>query len=103
MVVFMVEVWVVELKVLLLISFTRLESWLNTSRWLLVSTLCRGIISCHFEVDGHSGVAWEMAPLRGEVSIESGEWCHCLGLGECYGMGGEEVPETDPGGKGGAP
>ena len=39
----MIEVWVVELKVL--VSFTRLESWLNTSRQLLVSALCRGIIS----------------------------------------------------------
>ena len=32
----------------------------------------RGITSCHFEVEGLSGVAWDVALLRCEVSIGSG-------------------------------
>ena len=86
-----------------LVSFTRLESQLNASWWLLVNTLYKGVISCHFKVEDPLGVAWDVVPLRGEASIGSGEWHHCFSLGECPGFGGKEVPGVDPGGKGGAP
>ena len=68
---------------------TRPESQLNTSRQLHVNALCRGIISCHFELGGSSGVALDVVPLGGETSTRSGEGCCCLGLGECSGAGGE--------------
>ena len=77
------------------IFLTRLESQLNASRWLHVSTLCRGIISCHFELGGPSGVALDMVPLGGKTSTWSGEGCHCLGLGECLGTGGEGAMGVD--------
>ena len=55
------------------ISFTRLESWLNTSRWLLVNTLYSSIISHHFKVGGPLQVALDMVLLRGKASVGSGE------------------------------
>ena len=56
-----------------LVSFTRLESWLNASWWLLVNALCKGVISCDFEVEDPSGVAWVMVLPGGKTSIRSGE------------------------------
>ena len=82
-----------------LISFTRLESWLDG--------FCQHLVQGHYlsplQGRGPVGVAWDMAPLRGKVSIGSGEWHHHLGQGEWSGTGGEDVPGAGPGGRGGAP
>ena len=77
------------LKYSSLVFLSRLESWLNASRWLHVNALCRGIISCCFELGAPSRVALDVVPPGGETSTWSGEGCHHLGLGEHSGAGGE--------------
>ena len=72
-----------------LVSLTRLVSQLNASEQLHVSTLCKGGISCHFELGGPSGVALDVVLPKGIMSIRSGEGCCSLGLGECSRAGEE--------------
>ena len=76
------------LKYSFLDFLTRQVSQPNASWWLLINTLWRGIISHCFELGGPSGVALDVASLRGRISVGSGEWCCYLGLGE--GPGAEE-------------
>ena len=83
------------LKYSSLTSLTRLVSWLNASWQLCISTLCKGGISCHFELGSPSGVALDVVPLGGKTATGSGEGCHCLGLGECPGTGGEGATGAD--------
>ena len=90
-----VKLWECLLKYSSLTSLTRLVSRLNASWWLCISTLCKGGISCHFELGGTFGVALNMVLPGGETSTGSGEGCHCLGLGECPGTRGEGVTGAD--------
>ena len=83
------------LKYSSLVCLTRLESWLNASRQLHVSALCRGIISHCFELGGPSGVALDVVLLGGKTSTRSGEGCCHLGLGEHQGTGGEGAMGVD--------
>ena len=83
------------LKYSSLISLARMESQLNASRQLDVNALSRDIISCCLELGGSSGVVLDVVPPRGETSTRSGEGCHCLGLGECSGAGGEGFMGAD--------
>ena len=83
------------LKYSSLASLTRLVSQLNASWQLHISTLCKGGISCHLELGGHSGVALDVVLLGGEMSTRSGERCHHLGLSECPGTGGEGATGAD--------
>ena len=83
------------LKYSSLVFLTRLKSWLNASRPLHFSALCMGATSHHFELGGPSGVALDMVLPGGETSTRSGEGCHCLGLGECSGTGGERATGAD--------
>ena len=80
------------LKYSSLVFLTRWESQPNASWQLLINILWRGIISHHFELGGPLGVALDVALLRGVMSIGSGEWCHCLGLGEGPGVKEEKSP-----------
>ena len=83
------------LKYSSLVSLTGLVSQLNTSKWLHVSTLHKGGISCHFELGSPSGVAVDVVPPKGMSSTGSEEGCHCLGLGECSGTGEEGAAGAD--------
>ena len=87
--------WQYLLKYSSLIFLTRPEYWLYTSRWLHVNTLCRGIISHCFELEGPSRVALDVVLLGGETSTGSGEGCHHFGLGESLGAGGEGTMGAD--------
>ena len=80
-----------SLKYSSLVFLTRWVSQANASWQLLINTLWRGIISCHFELEAPLGVALDVALPRGGMSIRSGEWwCH-LGLGEGPGIEEEEA------------
>ena len=72
-----------------LVSLTKEESWFNTSRWLAVSTLYRGITSHHLEPRGPITFAWGVAPPEGEACTGSGEGCSSLALGVSLGAGRE--------------
>ena len=85
----------VSFKVLLPSPLTRLVSQLNASEWLCVSTLYKGVISCHLELVGPSEVVLDMVLPRGMSSTGSGEGCHHLGLGECSGTGEEGATGAD--------
>ena len=78
-----------------LVSITRLVSWLNASEWLCVSTLCKGSISCHFELGGPSEVALDVVPPKGMMSPRCGERCHHLHWGECSGAREEGATGAD--------
>ena len=58
---------------------------MDASEQLLVSTLCKGGISCHFELGGPSGVVLDVVLSKGMMSTRSGEGCCHLGWGECSG------------------
>ena len=56
-----------------------------------------------FQTGGPSGVAMDVALLKGGMSVRSGEWCHHLGLGEGPGAEEEEALGVGPCWEGDAP
>ena len=61
------------------------ESWLNALAWLGLSVLNQGGISHLLGQEGPPKVAFGVAPPIGMLSMGSGEGCHLLGLGDCFG------------------
>ena len=55
----------------------------------------QGQCPLQFWAGGPSRVALDVVPLRGKMSIGSGEACHCLDLGEGSGTGEEGAIGAD--------